>query len=160
MSDSLYDTNFYLWTQRMAEIIRQGRWDELDRNNVVDEIESLGFRNKRTTEQHLSWLVTQLTLWWARPERRCGKWTSRILERRFKLADIFDDSPSLRNGLSDVIAELSPMAVEKAVIAARLGKEPLSRGMFIHDRPNPRSRFLADLAIERRRLEGIETARA
>ena len=29
MSDSLYETDFYLWTQRMAEIIRQGRWDEL-----------------------------------------------------------------------------------------------------------------------------------
>ncbi len=91
----------------------RGCWDELDRDNVADEIESLGFRNKRKTEQHLSWLVTQLTLWWARPERRCGKWVSRILERRFKLADILDDSPSLRDGLSDVCAELSPVAVEK-----------------------------------------------
>jgi hypothetical protein len=83
----------------------RGCWDELDWDNVADEMESLGFRNKRKTEQHLSWLVTQLTLWWTRPERRCGKWASRILERRFKLADILDDSPSLRDGLSDVFAE-------------------------------------------------------
>ena len=90
----------------------------------MHEIESLGFRNKSKTKQHLSWLVTRLTLWWARPERRCGKWASRILDRRFELADILDDSPSLRDGLSDVLAELSPVAVEKAVITARLAKSP------------------------------------
>ena len=39
---SLYETDFYTWTQRQATLIREGRWEEFDRSNLVEEIESLG----------------------------------------------------------------------------------------------------------------------
>ena len=39
---SLYETDFYAWTQQQATLIREGRWEEVDRSNLVEEIESLG----------------------------------------------------------------------------------------------------------------------
>jgi hypothetical protein len=124
VSDNLYDTDFHTWTQRMAEAIRQGRWNDLDRENVADEIESLGHWDERQVRHLLSSLITELTLWWAQPELRCGKWASRIFSRRHKLQIILKDSPSLLDGLADSVAELSPLAVEKAVTKARLINNP------------------------------------
>ena len=39
---SLYETDFDVWTQKQAILIREGRWEEIDRSNLVEEIESLG----------------------------------------------------------------------------------------------------------------------
>ena len=39
---SLYETDFHAWTQQQAILIREGRWEEIDRSNLVEEIESLG----------------------------------------------------------------------------------------------------------------------
>ena len=39
---SIYETDFYLWTQEQATLLREGRLDELDVPNLVEEIDSLG----------------------------------------------------------------------------------------------------------------------
>lgn len=44
---SLYETDFYTWTQRQATLIREGRWEEVDRSNLVEEIESLGKQQRQ-----------------------------------------------------------------------------------------------------------------
>ena len=108
----------------MAQVIRDGRWDDLDRENVVDEIESLGFRDRRRVQRLLSWIITELSLWWAQPERRCGVWSSRILDRRDQLEMILADSPSLQDELSAVVDEVLPSAVEVAVRKAGLINNP------------------------------------
>ncbi len=38
----LYDTDFYSWTERQAQLIREGRLSELDLENILEEIESMG----------------------------------------------------------------------------------------------------------------------
>lgn len=124
MMKPLYDTDFYLWTQRMAQVVLEGRWDDLDRENVADQVKRLGTKEDDRLDHLVFWLVTQLTLWWAKPERRCGKWKAKILGRRHRLERLLKDSPSLRDGTAATIAEVSPLAVEKAVIKARLVKNP------------------------------------
>jgi hypothetical protein len=39
---SLYDADFYAWTQEQAELLRKHQWSQLDLLNLVEEIESLG----------------------------------------------------------------------------------------------------------------------
>ena len=39
---NLYETDFYAWTQKQAELIRLGQWQAIDIDNLVEEIESLG----------------------------------------------------------------------------------------------------------------------
>jgi len=36
-----YATDFYSWSLEQARLVRQGRWADLDRDNVAEEIESL-----------------------------------------------------------------------------------------------------------------------
>ena len=37
-----YDRDFYTWSQQQGRLVREGRWNEVDRENVAEEIESLG----------------------------------------------------------------------------------------------------------------------
>lgn len=41
-TDSLYEKDFYAWTQHQAQLMRQGQWHRVDIANVIEEIESLG----------------------------------------------------------------------------------------------------------------------
>jgi hypothetical protein len=34
----LYDTDFFAWTQRQAEAVRTGVWDDIDRDHLAEEI--------------------------------------------------------------------------------------------------------------------------
>jgi len=38
----LYEQDFYAWTQTTAALIRVGKWDDLDREALAEEAESLG----------------------------------------------------------------------------------------------------------------------
>ncbi len=37
-----YMRDFYSWLMEQARLIREGRWDAVDRDNLAEEIESLG----------------------------------------------------------------------------------------------------------------------
>jgi Domain of unknown function DUF29 len=51
---SLYDHDFHAWTQVMAEALRSGDWSALDVENLVEEIESLGRRERQELENRLA----------------------------------------------------------------------------------------------------------
>ena len=40
--NDLYEADFYAWTQEQARLLRERRWDDLDLENLVDEVESVG----------------------------------------------------------------------------------------------------------------------
>lgn len=39
---SLYETDFYAWTQEQAKLLKHHQWNQLDLPNLIEEIESLG----------------------------------------------------------------------------------------------------------------------
>ncbi len=39
---NLYETDFYAWTQEQAALLRHQQWNQIDLQNVIEEIESLG----------------------------------------------------------------------------------------------------------------------
>jgi Domain of unknown function DUF29 len=42
IAKTLYGTDFAEWSAQTAELLRQGRFDEIDIENVAEEIQSLG----------------------------------------------------------------------------------------------------------------------
>jgi hypothetical protein len=44
---SLYDTDFLLWIDATAALLKNRRFDNLDLDNLIEEIESLGRSDKR-----------------------------------------------------------------------------------------------------------------
>jgi hypothetical protein len=93
--NELYETDFYAWTQEQARLLRERRWADLDLDNLVDEVESVGGSEKREIRNRLTVLLAHLLKWKYQPGRRGPSWTGTIFEQRGQLADILEASPSL-----------------------------------------------------------------
>ncbi len=60
---SLYETDYFQWTQRVAGALRAGVVDGLDLSEIAEEIEDLGKSERRALESSLSQLLLHLLKW-------------------------------------------------------------------------------------------------
>jgi hypothetical protein len=58
----LYDQDFYAWTQQQAVPLRARNWPELEDNNLAEELEALGKRDRREPERRFEVFVMHLLL--------------------------------------------------------------------------------------------------
>lgn len=94
--NDLYETDFYAWTQEQARLLRQRRWADLDLDNLIDEVESVGGSEKREIGSRLTVLLAHLLKWKYQPGHRGSSCTGTIFEQRGQLGAIIRTSPSLR----------------------------------------------------------------
>jgi hypothetical protein len=95
--DELYKTDFYVWTQGEARLLRERRFDDIDLDNLVEEVQSVGSSEKREIRDRLRVLLAQLLKWKFQPGLRCSGWRTTIWERRYNITEIIQGSPSLRS---------------------------------------------------------------
>jgi hypothetical protein len=71
--------DFYAWAMRNAELLRQGRFSEIDAEHIAEEVEDMGASAKRELLNHLGVLLARLLKWqWAEQQQlgcddRCWK---------------------------------------------------------------------------------------
>jgi Domain of unknown function DUF29 len=124
---SLYDFDFYAWTQDAAESLRQGRLSERDLERVAEEIADMGRRDRRELRSRTVVLVAHLLKWAVQPKlRRKSTWLSTINEQKLQIEEILSDSPSLIAGLREEL----PAIHQKAAIWAA-SETGLSYSSFI-----------------------------
>jgi len=109
-ANELYETDFYAWTQEQARLLRERRWDDLDLDNLVDEVESVGRGDKRQIESRLEILLAHLLKWKFQPGGRGASWTGTIFEQRRRLIGLLEESPSLREFQHKEVANSYPAA--------------------------------------------------
>lgn len=104
--NTLYDTDFYAWTQEQAQLLRERRWSDLDLENLVDEVESVGKSEKREIESRMEVLLAHLLKWKFQPGARGSSWRRTILEQRQRLHRLVRDSPSLKGFQTKQVFEM------------------------------------------------------
>ena len=109
-----YDTDFYLWTQQQAALLRQGQTMELDMVNLAEEIEDMGKNNRLALESSLSNVIMHLLKWRYQPERRGTSWKLSIRNGRRQIEKRLKNSPSLKPQLPVIVQEEYPPARENA----------------------------------------------
>jgi hypothetical protein len=103
--NDLYETDFYVWTQEQARLLREKRWDDLDLANLVEEVEGVGGSEKREIRNRLTKLLAHLLKWQYQPGYRGPSWRATIRDQRRELAEIVHDSPSLRSYVDKQVQE-------------------------------------------------------
>lgn len=98
-----YDTDFYLWTQQQAALLRQGQFSRMDAENIAEEIESMGNSNRFALESFLANVIMHLLKWKYQPERRCTSWELSIVNGRHQIEKRLKNSPSLKPKLPEII---------------------------------------------------------
>jgi hypothetical protein len=96
-----HDTDFYSWTQEQAALLRQGRVNELDVANLIEEIEDMGRSEKRELESRLAVLLMHLLKWQYQPERRGHSWHATIKVQRKSIRKVLKQNPGLKSSLNE-----------------------------------------------------------
>ncbi|PPT09199.1 hypothetical protein CKA32_003952 [Geitlerinema sp. FC II] len=96
-----YDLDFYAWTQRQSALLRSREWEKLDWDNLAEEIESMGKRERRELINRLCVLVGDLLKWKYQSERRCASWEATIAVQRDDIQDLLLENPSLKPFLEE-----------------------------------------------------------
>ncbi|MBD2181442.1 DUF29 domain-containing protein [Planktothrix sp. FACHB-1355] len=102
---NLYDRDFYLWIEETARLLREGKFSELDTENLIDEIESLGRWKKRELDESLLAVMQHLLKYQYFPKQRLDEWRATITEHRIRLEQILASSPSLSSLLLEEFAQ-------------------------------------------------------
>ncbi|WOG27987.1 DUF29 domain-containing protein [Endozoicomonas sp. 8E] len=113
--ENLYDTDFYTWCHQQAELIRQGRFNELDMDNLNEEVEDMGRARYRALESCLEQLflhaLKSQTQWkkddlhemdqWFR------SWSISIGKKRVAILKELKKNPGLHNKLDEIFLTLT-----------------------------------------------------
>ncbi len=101
---TLYNQDFHAWAQHQVELLRSGQLAELDIENLVEEIESLGRQERHELRNRLGVLLGHLLKWNYQPEARSKSWVYTIKEQRQEIQRHLKENPSLKPYLKEAIA--------------------------------------------------------
>lgn len=96
-----YNQDFYKWAMHSAELIRERKFSEIDIEHIAEELESMGRNNKRELINQLSILMAHLLKWKYQEIRRSKSWMLTIKNQRFEIEDLLEESPSLKQEITN-----------------------------------------------------------
>jgi len=111
---STYEQDFYQWTQEQAELLKAGALSQLDVENLIEEIESMGKSQKRALISRMTVLLMHLLKWDYQPDRRSGSWKSTIITQRKEIKRLLKDNPGLKSIITEMLNETYLDAAEIA----------------------------------------------
>lgn len=111
--DTLYEQDFVAWCEDTAAKLRNRDLENLDFENLIEEIESLGKSDRRELRNRLMVLLAHILkrMYVNSPENFNG-WEVTIVEQRKQLKGLLKDSPSLKPYLAEVFAEVYADALD------------------------------------------------
>ncbi len=109
----LYEQDFALWIEETVKQLKSGDLSQIDLENLIEEVESLGRRDKRELKSRLITLFEHALKRYYVPLTDCYRgWEVTLKKTQSKLKDILEDSPSLRNFLVAISHKCYQEAVE------------------------------------------------
>jgi hypothetical protein len=119
---SLYEQDFYAWTQEQGALLRDRKTKALDSVNLAEEVESLGKNQQHALESRLEKLVLHLLKWHYQPEKRLRgqSWQRTILEQRRRIDRLLQQNPSLRTTVPALIADSYAYIRKRTSLETRL----------------------------------------
>jgi hypothetical protein len=117
---TLYEQDFYSWTQQQAEILRRGGELRLnapagiDWANLAEEIWELGLSLENELYHRYVVLLAHLLKWRWQPKWRGGSWRATIGEQRYRIARLLRKNPSLKPKRLAEFADAYEEAVNRA----------------------------------------------
>ncbi|HEX4209286.1 MAG TPA: DUF29 domain-containing protein [Candidatus Binataceae bacterium] len=100
------EPDYYDWLRRQALILRSERPSFLDWENLAEELEAMGARERRELISHLRILIAHLLKWTYQSSRRGEtSWKRSMLLARQEIAALLTDSPSLKVVLADCMVK-------------------------------------------------------
>ena len=121
----LYERDFCLWVEEQARLLKEGRLEQLDVVNLIDEIEDLSINRKHAVTSNLVVILKHLLKHQYQPRRRSRSWLASIAEHRRRLRKEFQHAPSLRGYAREQFEECYQDGRRQALIETGMGPDAL-----------------------------------
>jgi hypothetical protein len=130
-----YNQDFNLWIEQTVDLLKTGRFEALDIDNLVDELESMSRRDKREIISRLDVILMHLLKWKYQPTQRSLSWESSIQNNRIEIWRIIEDSPSLKSYPEAVLDKAYQAALKGVIRETQLSSEifPISCSFSIDE---------------------------
>ena len=123
---SLYEKDYLAWLEATADAIRRENLSAVAWDNLLEEIEDMGRRERKSFKSNLIVLL-HLLKWQFQPQYRSNSWKGTIVEHRRRILESLEESPSLRSSLEEVLARAYQDAVRFGRSGDRTTREKLFR---------------------------------
>lgn len=112
--NATYEKDFYAWLLKSAELLRRGKFSELDVEQIAEELEGMARSDKRQLINRLAVLLAHLLKWQYQPEKRSKSWERTIREQRKRISLLLEESPSLKSEIDQKLSDAYEIAVLSA----------------------------------------------
>ena len=119
----LYTSDFHAWTQEQVNLLKTQQWDTLDTVNLIEELETLGRKERQEFRNRLAVLLGHLLKWQFQAQKRSSSWLSTIREQRIQIKLLLQDSPSLKLYLEEVFLTAYELGLALAIRETQLGQQ-------------------------------------
>jgi hypothetical protein len=110
-----YEADYAAWLDHQVGLLKADRWSEVDKDNLIDEVEDLGRSAFRGFVSTIEIVIAHMLKWDLQPERRSRSWQASILEHRRRIETELEDSPSYSGRVEEGIARAYRTAVPRAM---------------------------------------------
>lgn len=112
-----YEEDFVRWSEQQTLLLKERKFNLLDLENIIDEIESLGKRDKSKIERLLTCLFeTLLKLKYSGKEICYRGWDAEASHLKKEIRNLLKDSPSLHDHLHEISHSCYESALEQVNI--------------------------------------------
>jgi len=132
---TLYDQDFYQWITLTVAQIKAKNFGEVDWENLLEELESLGKQQQQELENSLIFLFEHLLkygYWLSEKEYNARGWKGTIREQRKQIKRLLKKNPSLKPYLLEVLGECYEEAREITLEKTGLSAEIIPEEVMIN----------------------------
>ncbi|MCJ2141487.1 DUF29 domain-containing protein [Methylobacterium sp. E-066] len=100
-----YADDVYTWVQEQVALLRAGRVDELDLDNIAEELSDVGSEQYDKLESAIEVLLAHVLKWDHQLERRSRSWSLTIAEQRVRIDRQLRRNPGLKSRIVEAVVE-------------------------------------------------------
>jgi Domain of unknown function DUF29 len=127
-SKSLYDTDYQVWIDQTVAQLKAQEFRQIDLENLIEEIESLGRIEKHAISSYLMRLCEHLLKirYWESERECCFRgWNLEIANFRLQIQELLETSPSLTLFLQDNLSKQYKNSRKLFLKASELSDKPI-----------------------------------
>ena len=100
-----YEEDFYGWAMANAQLLKERKVSEIDFDNLIEEIESMGRSNFDQLINRFAVLIAHLLKWQYQPNLKGHSWLYTIREQRSRIKDHLIENPSLKSRIDEAFTK-------------------------------------------------------
>ncbi len=108
------DSDFAAWIYDQVSALKEGRFADLDIDDLTDEVESLAKRDFKKLRSYLRVILMHMLKWDWQPEKRDVSWRKSINASRDRVWGELASSPSFRRRVNEAVEQVFAPARREA----------------------------------------------